>query len=122
MSAKIAVEIGADVPQFMENSDELLVERTVQEPRQVETEDIEVVAPRLVECTLDGVAATVPSALEAATFESHRSQSRLQTVADAFTGPAKGNGDLIQLNMGQFGRGPHHVVAESANVGGKIES
>ncbi len=121
MPTQLAIERWADMPQFVHHGDKFLLEIQVQEPRQIEIQDVEHLTAAGVEESLERPAASPPVFHEGSPLESHRGQGCPQAVPGADAGLRERKGDLARVNVAQLGHTGRHVGRDRLHPIGKVE-
>ena len=122
MTPQIAIELGANVPKFVENRLELFFDRVLQEPRQVETQNVKhLTAGRIVQ-PLDSPLSAPALRGQVAAFEAHGCQRGVQSMGNRLTCLAEVDRDAPQIDVFQLRKSTDHVVTQAAHVRSKIET
>jgi hypothetical protein len=122
MPAEVSVEIGADMPQFMDDRRELLLDLDVHEPRQIEAQNVKIFLPRRIEKAVDAVPPTANLLDRGAIFKAQRSERSVETVCNVFPRLAHIDRHPSQIDMAQFVKAINHIRAEPTHCSREVES
>jgi hypothetical protein len=96
---QIAIELGADMPELVDHGVELLGERLIEKPRQVEPQDVQHLAAVAIEQSLHRVAAASAPRVEDSSLETQRRERGLQAVPHRFTRLAEGDRHAVDVDV-----------------------
>lgn len=113
-AADVAVEGRADVIQLVQHRDHLLFERMVQEPRQIERQNIEHLLLILVH-PLHRPLAAVTRRLQSPVLKPQGRQLGLHTVRYIAAGLGKGDRDPVHIDMMKFRQPTRDVAAQAVH-------
>jgi len=121
-STNIPIEIGAYMPELVDDRFELVAERQILEPGHIERDDVERLVSAGESQVLDPPS---PAALHrefASAFETHRCKRGVDPVLTSFACLRESDRDLADFYMGKELNAPTDVVAEPFHKSREIET
>ena len=122
MTPQVAVEIWADVPQFVNDRRDLILERALQESRQVEAEQIELFPPVGIVQPLDRPGAPAAVREQLAPLEPQRGERSLDAVPHRAPRLTKTNRHPPHVDVRKLGQADRQVVAQPPHVQREVET
>lgn len=122
VTAEVAVEPRTDVPQFVKDGRELLVERLIEKARKIEIEQVEELVALVVKKSGTSVPSIATDFGHRSAGESQRSQGRLKAMETFASSLAKSDRHLFHANVPQLRQARSQVAAQIAHGRGEIES
>ena len=113
---QVAVEARADVPELVRHRGQLLPERQIEEPRQVEVQNVEHFAAALVH-PLQRPPLAATNGVRCAAGEAQRHERGVHAAIGGAAGLREADGDHAHVDVAEFLQAEDHVLAELPTCG-----
>lgn len=119
---EVPVEGRTDVPELVQYGGEFFFKRGIEKPRQVEAEDVEILAPLGIAQLLHAITSAAESFLSGPCFETQRRERSVDAMAGVASSPTEADSHPFHVDVAKRVEPSGHVRGEGAYRGGEVES